>query len=262
MMQEKPILKTAEEIEIMRAAGSLVGQALSLLKTLIQPGVTTLALDREVEQFFRKNGGIPAFLGYPSPSSRIAPFPGTICASINEEVVHGIPSPERILRDGDILSVDVGVELNGFFGDAAWSFPVGTVGRKATKLLDVGRECLERAIAQMKPGVRLSRIAREVQSHAESNKFSVVKQFVGHGIGRRMHEPPQVPNYVSRAFADMVLDPGTVLAVEPMVNVGTSEVVVLEDGWTVVTRDKKLSVHFEHSIAIGPEGPLVLTAWS
>ena len=260
-MSERPILKTPEEIEIMRAAGALVAQAMRMISTMIQPGITTLMLDQEVEAFFRKNDGVPAFLGYPSPSPKVAPFSGTICASINEEVVHGIPSADRVLRDGDIISVDMGVKLNGFFGDAAWTFPVGMVGRKVRRLLDVGRECLEKAIVVMHPGVKLARIGREVQQHAEDNRFSVVRQFVGHGIGRRMHEPPQVPNYVSRAFGDIVLDTGAVVAVEPMVNQGCAEVDVLADGWTVVTCDRKLSVHFEHSIAIGPNGPIVLTAW-
>ena len=177
-------------------------------------------------------------------------------------MVHGFPTDKR-LDEGSILSIDVGVEYNGWCGDAAWTFPVGMVGRKAQKLLEVGEACLSAAIKKMIPNGSLREISQTIQKTAEAEKFSVVRSFVGHGIGRRMHEPPQVPNYVERSFfrSDIILHPGTVLAIEPMVNMGTSSVEVLEDGWTVVTRDRKLSVHFEHTVAVTDTGCLVLTEW-
>lgn len=260
-MTSSPILKTPEEVVIMREAGSAVRDALKLLESMIKPGVSTLELDKAAEELFISRGGTPAFKGYPSSTPGVQDFPGTICASINEEVVHGIPSAERLLKDGDIVSIDVGVEINGFFGDAARTYAVGETGRKAKKLLEVGWSALELAIKAMRPSVPLTKVSRSIQDYVEKNKFNVVKQFVGHGIGRKMHEPPQVPNFCSRHFANskVILDPGTVLAVEPMVNAGCSEVEVLEDGWTVVTRDRKLSVHFEDTIAVGPDGPEILT---
>jgi methionyl aminopeptidase len=256
-----PILKTPEEIEIMKVAGRMVAEGLKIAKKLAVPGVSTLEIDQAVEDYFVSNGGVPAFKGYPAADPSVAPFPGTICASINEEVVHGIPSADRVLREGQIISIDVGVKINGFFGDAARSFPVGEVGRKAQKLLDIGMKSLQDGIKVMRPGVPLSRVSKAVQDCVEKNKFSVVRKFVGHGIGRDMHEPPQVPNFVGRRFPEktIVLDPGSVIALEPMVNAGTDDVEVLDDGWTVVTKDRKLSVHFENSIAMTKDGPVILT---
>lgn len=257
----RPILKTLAEVEQMRSAARVVFEALALAESMLEPGVSTLELDQAVEALIRKSGGRPAFKGYPSPTPGVAPFPGSICASLNEEVVHGIPSVERQLRDGDIVSIDVGVEKDGFFGDAARTFPVGNVGRKVRRLLETGTESLARATALMRPGRTLSRVCREIQSCAEERRYSVVRQFVGHGIGAAMHEPPQVPNFVDRKLRgrDLSLEPGLVLAIEPMVNAGRPEVEVMEDGWTVRTRDRSLSVHFEDTIAVGPDGPLVLT---
>lgn len=255
-----PILKTPDEIDAMRLSGERVAEVLRLMEEMIAPGVTTIELDRAAEAVLRRDGGIPAFKGYPSPNPGVEAFPASICASINEEVVHGIPD-DRPLRGGDIVSIDVGVELNGWFGDAARTFAVGTLSRKMRKLVSVTRECLEKARKRMRPGVRLRDVSGAVQETAEKNGFSVVRQFVGHGIGRRMHEPPQVPNYVSRMFGggSLRLDPGIVLAVEPMVNVGTDDVRVLKNGWTVVTKDRSPSAHFEDSLALTEEGVVVLT---
>ena len=265
-MAEKILLKTPAEIAKMREAGRVVAQALDLVGKLIAPGVTTIALDRAVEELIIKAGGIPTFKNYPGSTPRIPPFPASICASVNEQVVHGIPS-ERELREGDVLSVDVGVHLDGWCGDAARTYAVGEIGKKARKLLDVTENSLRRAIENAKPGRKLRDVSAAVQKEVESNGLSVVKQFVGHGIGRDMHEPPQIPNYVCGPrerlegfFPDHVLKPGMVLAIEPMVNLGGSEVLVdRRDGWTVYTKDRAWSAHFEHTVAVTDEGPVVLT---
>ncbi len=255
-----PILKSAAEIDAMRPAGRLVAQALELVGRMVAPGVITAEIDNAVEELFADAGGIPLFKGYPNPAPGRPDFPACICASINEEVVHGIPG-NRKLREGDIFSVDVGVQVDGWCGDAARTFAVGSVSRKAEKLLRVTEECLECAIRVMQPGARLGQVSSAIQKHAEANGFSVVRKFVGHGIGREMHEPPQVPNYVTRLLGgkNTRLDAGTVLAIEPMVNVGGSDVRVRENGWTVITKDRTLSAHFEHTVAIGPDGPVILT---
>lgn len=252
------ILKTPEEIEKLHAANRIVAKALALAESMIAPGVTTGEIDRAVETLIRDHGATPAFLGYPAPSPKVKPYPASICASLNEEVVHGIPG-SRILREGDILSVDIGTELEGWFGDAARTFPVGAISDKARALLDTCRLCLERAIQEMRPGVRLSTLCATIQKTAESRGYSVVTQFVGHGIGRAMHEGPQIPNHVFRGMDDPVLPVGSVLAIEPMVNVGGSDVLVLSDGWTVATRDKSLSAHFEDSVAMTERGPRILS---
>jgi methionyl aminopeptidase len=261
-MTDGPIRKSPEEIEIMRVAGGIVREALERIEDLLRPGISTLELDKAVEELFRERGGTPAFLGYPSAVAGVAPFPGCICASINEEVVHGIPSAERRLREGDIISIDVGVEKDGFFGDAARTFCVGEPSRRVRKLLDAGRAALDAACKALRPGVPLQRVSRAVQETAEAHRFEVVRKFVGHGIGRRMHEPPQVPNFVSRGSREgtIILEEGAVLAIEPMLNAGTGDVRILDDGWTVVTADGQLSAHFENTVALGPNGADVLTA--
>lgn len=252
------ILKTPEEIEKLRAANRIVAKALALAESMTAPGVTTREIDQAVETLIRDHGATPAFLGYPAPSPKTKPYPASICASVNEEVVHGIPGA-RVLQDGDILSVDIGTVLDGWFGDAARTFPVGTVSEDARNLLATCHRCLERAIGEMKPGVRLSKLCATIQETAESRGYSVVTQFVGHGIGRSMHEGPQIPNHVFRGMEDPILPVGSVLAIEPMVNVGGSDVVVLADGWTVATRDKSLSAHFEDSVAMTENGPRILS---
>jgi len=247
-------LKSERELERMRAAGRLVGEALAMLQDMARPGVCTRELDVAFVRLLRQRGAEAAFKGYRG-------FPASICTSVNEEVVHGIPGDRR-LAQGDLLSLDVGVRLDGYYGDAALTVPVGKVNPGARKLLATGGRALEEAITQMWPGRRLRDVSSAIQRTAEAEGFSVVRQFVGHGIGRQMHEDPQVPNFVDGASGfelDLELRPGLVLAPEPMLNAGTWEVEILEDGWTVVTKDRRLSVHFEHTVAVTNDGPEVLT---
>lgn len=249
-------LKSPREIKLMREAGQLVAEAHQLVRSMIRPGITTAELDQAVEELFASRDAIPLFKGVPG----VVPFPAVTCMSVNEEVVHGIPG-DRVLEEGDILSVDTGCKINGWCGDAAWSYPVGQVDAEKQKLLDVGQSTLECAIRGMGQHQVWSEVADEMEKHVVESGFSVVEDFVGHGIGREMHEDPQVPNYVADDLKqhDFKLEPGLVLAVEPMVNVGTGEVEILDDHWTVVTADDKPSVHFEHSIAITKDGPIILT---
>ncbi|MCG2711753.1 MAG: type I methionyl aminopeptidase [Candidatus Omnitrophica bacterium] len=242
--------KTKSELAKIKKASIIVAKTLKLLKAKIRPGITTKELDTEAEKFIRKSGAVPAFKGYRG-------YPASICASINEEVVHGIPGG-RILRGGDIISVDIGVELDGFFGDAAITYPVGRISKQAEKLIDVTREALYKAINMAKKGNYLSDVSHAVQSHAEKAGFSVVRDFVGHGIGTSLHEEPQIPNF-GEPGQGLKLEAGMVLAIEPMVNAGTSKVVVLDDGWTTITRDKKLSAHFEHTVCVTNEQAEIFT---
>lgn len=235
----------------MREAGRITARALRLVGEAVAIGVSTLELDRIAEEAIRGEGALPAFKGYHG-------FPATICASLNGEVVHGIPSPNRTLSDGDVLSVDVGAIVNGYYGDSAMTFPVGAISDEAARLLDVTRRSLDAGIAKARPGMRLYDISNAVQTVAEAAGFSVVREYVGHGIGRSMHEEPQIPNY-GPAGKGPTLEEGMVLAIEPMINAGSADVRSLDDGWTVVTMDGAYSAHFEHTVAIGPEGPIVLT---
>ena len=246
------VCRSAAEIERLRRANQFVAEVLQQLEAAVAPGVTTADLDRLAERLVRDGGAEPAFKGYRG-------YPATLCASINEEVVHGIPSPTRVLRDGDIISLDVGVKLNGFYGDSAVTVPVGRVPEQTTTLLRVTREALDRAIAQVRVGGRLSDIGHAVQQWVEAHGFSVVREFVGHGIGERLHEEPSIPNY-GLAGRGPKLAEGMVLAIEPMVAMGQPETRVLSDGWTAVTRDGSLAAHFEHTVAVSATGPLVLTA--
>ena len=245
------ILKSAEEIQAMLRAGQVVAQAHELVRELIKPGVTTLDLDRAVEEFILKQNAIPAFKGYQG-------YPASICASVNEVVVHGIPSKDVVLQEGSIISVDIGAFVDGFCGDSAWTYPVGEVDPEVQLLLQTTEEALFQGIEQARVGNRLSDISHAVQKCAEGRGFSVVRDFVGHGIGRNMHEAPQIPNFGPPGRGPR-LKSGMTLAIEPMVNVGSYHVQVLEDNWTVVTRDSKWSAHFEHTVAITDEGPVVLT---
>ena len=245
------VCKSASEIERMRVANMLVADVLHELETLVAPGVTTADLDGAAEKLVRAAGAEPAFKGYRG-------YPATLCASINEEVVHGIPSKKRALGEGDIVSLDMGVKLNGFYGDSAVTVPVGRVSDGVLKLLKVTQEALELAIAQVRVGGRVSDIGHAVQRHVEANGFSVVREFVGHGIGSSLHEDPQIANYGEPGRGPRLAE-GMVLAIEPMVNMGRSAVKVLADGWTAVTRDGSLSAHFEHTVAVTRDGPLVLT---
>ena len=248
------IVKDDREIGIMRQAGRIVGEGLQLLQRSVAPGVTTADLDAIFEKHVRASGAIPTFKGYRG-------FPASLCVSINEEVVHGIPSPKRVLKEGDIISLDAGATFQGYVGDSAVTVGVGKISAKAQKLIDTTRDALEAAIAQVGPGAKLSTIARTIQQYAESRGYAVVKKYVGHGIGRNLHEEPQVPNYVIDNLSswEFVLRPGHCIAIEPMVNEGTDDVRTLDDDWTVVTKDRRLSAHFEHTIAVTKDGRDVLT---
>ena len=243
-------LRGKEEIDAIRAAARLVAQTLVMLGQEVRPGVSTASLDQLAEAFIRDHGARPAFKGYRG-------FPASICSSINNEVVHGIPG-SRTLVEGDIVGVDVGVEKAGYYGDAAFTFAVGTVKDDATRLLQVTREALMRGVAEAKAGNRVGDISHAIQSYVEAHGFSVVRSLVGHGIGRHMHEEPQVPNYGTPDRGPRLMA-GQVLAIEPMVNVGAPDVLTQPDGWTVVTKDGSLSAHFEHTVAVGTDGPEILS---
>ena len=243
-------LRDRDEIEAIRSAALLVGQTLVMLGREIKPGITTGELDRLAETFIRDHGARPAFKGYRG-------FPASICPSVNDEVVHAIPGRYR-LREGDIIGIDVGVEKNGYYGDAARTFPVGEVDDDVERLLRVTREALLLGVAQAKAGNRIGDISHAVQSHAERHGYSVVRALVGHGIGREMHEEPQVPNFGSPDRGPRLMV-GQVLAIEPMINAGSPDVMTRADGWTVVTKDGSLSAHFEHTVAVGAQGPEILS---
>lgn len=244
------VLKSRAELDRMRVAGRMVAEILQLLTDAVGPGITTLELDRMAEDACRQRGAVPAFKGY-------AGFPFTICSSPNEQVVHGFATTTP-LRAGDILSIDFGLIVDGFYGDSAITLPIGRVDDEKQRLMDVTRRSLELAIAQARPGNRLSDIGHAVQSYVEQAGFSVVREFVGHGIGRQLHEPPQVPNF-GRPGQGPKLKPGMVLAIEPMVNAGVPGVRILADGWTAVTADGRPSAHYEHTVAITDDGPEILT---
>jgi methionyl aminopeptidase len=257
MLRQRLRLKSAEEIDAMRPACRLVAQALVEVKKAVKPGVTTRELDQIVEQIFDEHKAIPLFKGYPGR----VPFPAVTCISVNEEVVHGIPG-DRVLEEGDLVSIDTGCSIDGWCGDSAITVPVGKISPIKQRVWEVAEETLQLAIREMGLQRKWSQVALRMQEHVVSQGFSVVEQFVGHGIGRTMHEEPQVPNFVSRSWMknDFWLDEGIVIAVEPMVNEGTKHVRIMNDHWTVQTRDKKTSVHVEHTIAITSNGVEVLTS--
>lgn len=244
------ILKSPSEIRKMRKAGQLLARVFEVLEGNIVPGITTRELDAICESQICAFGAEPSFKGYRG-------YPASICTSINEEVVHGIPG-DRVLQSGDIISVDIGLFMDGFHADAAKTFGCGTIDSDAERLIEVTKESLECGIRQAVVGNRLSDISHAIQSHAEANGYSVVRDFVGHGIGRSMHEDPQVPNFGAAGFGPRLKE-GMTLAIEPMVNMGSHEVAILADGWTVVTLDRSLSAHFEHTVAITKDGPMILT---
>jgi methionyl aminopeptidase len=245
------VLKSASEIEKMRRAGRVVREVLELVRSKVKPGVTTYDLEKAAEERLKELGIKPAFKGYHG-------FPCALCTSINSEVVHGIPSPKRILKNGDIVSVDFGVVADGYYGDAAITVPVGAIDPRSARLLRATEESLQAAIRAIRPGATLGDIGAAVQAVVEGEGFSVVRDFVGHGIGVQMHEDPQVPNF-GQAGRGMKLKEGMVLAIEPMVNAGRPEVMVLEDGWTAVATDGSMSAHFEHTVAVTATGARVLT---
>lgn len=245
------VIKTEQEIERMRAAGRLAALAHERMREAIRPGIRTQDLDDLFVEFLKEHGASASFLGYNG-------FPKSICVSVNEEVVHGIPGDRR-LNEGDIVSVDLGVIVDSYHGDAAWTYPVGEIDEEARHLLEVGEASLMEAIRQIRPGNRLGDVSHAVQRCAEAAGLSVVRDFVGHGIGRAMHEPPQIPNFGPPGRGP-ILRPGMTLAVEPMVNLGTHEVEVLEDQWTVVTKDRRWSAHFEHTILVADGEAEILTS--
>jgi methionyl aminopeptidase len=253
-------LRSQREIELIRRASIVVAEVLSKLQKIAEPGVTTAQLDSAALQMTVDAGAQALFKGVRSPYARIA-FPGAICASVNEQVVHGIPSADTKLEEGDILSIDFGVKLDGYCGDAAVTTAIGEVSESKRRLMDVTSQVLNIAVATVAPSVKWSQVAGKMQDYAESAGFSVVKDFVGHGIGRKMHEEPRLPNFVSDDLLanDIVLAEGMVLAVEPMINAGSSGVRTLKNGWTVVTKDNKCSAHFEHTIVVVEKGCEVLT---
>jgi methionyl aminopeptidase len=245
-------LKSAREIALMRAGGHILADVVDRLREAVKPGLSTLEIDEDVEAFIRSRGALPAFKGYRG-------FPATVCISINEEVVHGIPSAHRRIKEGDIVGLDLGCIVEGYYADCAFTLAIGDVPPKVQELLDVTRESLDVAIAECRAGRRLSDVSHAVQAHVERHGFSVVRAFVGHGIGRALHEDPQIPNFGDPGRGPQ-LRPGMVLAIEPMVTMGSWEVKVLDDGWTAVTRDGSLAAHFEHTIAVTDDGPEVLTS--
>ena len=244
------VLKSPDEIEKMRKSNLIVAEILAAVRVAVRPGVTTIELERLCEEELKKRKVRPAFKGYKG-------YPYCLCTSVNEEVVHGMPS-KRVLKEGDILSVDVGIECGGYYGDAAVTIPVGRISDEADRLVRVAEASLKLAIEKVMIGNRLFDISYAVQSYVEGNGFSVVRAFVGHGIGRELHEPPQVPNFGTPGKG-VRLKAGMVLAIEPMINAGGSDVVIMEDGWTAVTKDGSLSAHFEHTVAITEKGPYILS---
>lgn len=245
-------LKTEAEIELLRSSNQLVSKTLAELARIIKPGITTLDLDNLAEEFIRDNGAVPGFKGYNG-------FPNTLCTSVNDEVVHGIPS-DYTLKEGDIVSIDCGVVLNGFYGDSAFTFAVGEISGEKRRLLDFTRSSLEKGVEQALAGNRIGDISYAVQSHAEGGGYTVVRELVGHGLGRRLHEAPEVPNYGRRGKGTKIKK-GLVICIEPMINMGTRNVNQMQDGWTIRTADGKPSAHFEYAVAVGPDGPDVLTTF-
>jgi methionyl aminopeptidase len=246
-------IKTDEEIELMHNANQLVGKTLGELAKHIKPGVSTLQLDKIAETFIRDHGAVPAFLGYGG-------FPNSICVSVNEQIVHGVPSDKAILKEGDIISIDCGTVLDGFVGDSAYTFCVGEVSEEIRGLLRTTKESLYKGIEKAVHNARVGDISDAVQSYCEERKYSVVRELVGHGCGRKMHEDPEVPNYGRRGSGPL-LKSGMCICIEPMVNLGMKNVVFEPDGWTVRTKDRRCSAHFEHCVAIRPEGPRILSSF-
>jgi len=260
MQQSGIILKSAREIELMRTAGRAVHDVLSMMREHVKPGITTAQLNELAEAFIEDSGGEALFKGVENPQARF-PFPAALCTSVNEELVHGVPG-DRSLQDGDIIGIDCGVKLAGYCGDSASTFAVGTISPEVDRLLKVTKQSLAVAITCIKPGRRWSEVAREIQSYVEGEGFSVVREFVGHGIGRDLHEEPKVPNYWDKRQKqpDFVLQENMVIAVEPMVNIGSAAVEFGDkDGWVVVTRDRKYCAHFEHTLAVTKAGADLLT---
>lgn len=240
----------------MRRAGKALAEVMREISKAVAPGISTMQIDKLAEELVLAHGAVPAFKGY---GEKHNPFPATICASLNDEVVHGIPSEDVILKDGDIFKIDIGLKLDGFFADMARTFPIGSINDEAKKLIEITEKSFWRGIKNLKDGANLSEYSKAAQNIVEENGFSVVKNLVGHGIGKNLHENPQVPNYYERGYRDLVLKAGMTLALEPMVNVGTHETVIGSDGWVFQTADRKLSAHYENTVLITKDGVEVLT---
>ena len=245
------VLKTSEQLKLMKRAGRITGEALLVARDLIRPGISTGELDGAIRAYIEKCGAKPSFLGYSG-------FPGSACISINEEVIHGIPSKKRILREGDLVKVDVGAYIGGYHGDSARTFAVGEISPEARRLLDTTRSAFYAGLARVKVGGRIGDIGHAIDAHCAAEGYSVVREFVGHGIGAKLHEEPDVPNYGTEGRGCR-LYAGMTIAIEPMVNAGSAKVKVLDDGWTVITEDHTLSAHYEHTVAITDDGPILLT---
>ena len=243
-------IKTKEEIEKMKKAGHVNYLTHQYLKSLIKPGITTKYLNDEADKFIREHGGIPGFLNYEG-------FPGSICASVNEEVVHGIPD-DRVLKEGDIISLDIGVVIDGFHSDSAWTYPVGEISKEKQDLLKYTEQALYEGLSQIKPGNRIGDISNAVEVYAEAHNLGVVKELVGHGVGTNLHEEPDVPNYGKKGTGPLLKE-GMVIAVEPMLNYGSADIYMLDDGWTIVTDDDSPSAHFEHTVVVTKDGYKILT---
>jgi methionyl aminopeptidase len=252
-VRNQPVLKSQREIQIMREAGRIVARVHVAMREAVRPGITTWELDQIAVEVMQKYNAVSSFLGYRG-------YPANICASVNEELVHGIPSKERVLREGDIISIDIGVRHRGFIGDSAWSYAVGEIDEKAKKLMQVTEASLYAGIEQMVVGKRIVDVSRAVQQVVEAAGLHVVREYTGHGVGRQMHEPPQVLNYVGNdPDSSLVLEPGLVVAIEPMVQIGTWQTRTLRDEWTVISKDHSLAAHFEHTVAVTNNGPEILT---
>ncbi|HHY97010.1 type I methionyl aminopeptidase [Acholeplasma equifetale] len=244
-------IKSTREIELMRKAGSILADTRKFLEPYIKPGVTTLELDILADKFIRDQGAIPSFKNYEG-------FPGSICTSVNEVVIHGIPSKTKVLKEGDIISIDLGVNYKGYHADSAWTYPVGNISPKVQKLLDVTKEALYRGIEMVKPGNTVNDVSRAIESYIRPFGFGIVEEFTGHGIGKSLHEEPYIPNYGEEPFP-VIFKPGMTFCIEPMVNIGTKRIRILQDNWTTVTQDKSKSAHFEHTVLVTETGFEILT---
>lgn len=258
-MSDKPTIKTEEEVELIRQSSLLVGNTLAEVARYIRPGVSTMELDQIAETFIRDHGATPAFKNH-APSFSQTPFPGTLCTSLNEVVVHGMPSGEAVLKEGDIISVDCGVLMNGYYGDSAYTFPVGEVDARVSRLLRATKQSLYKGIEKAVEGARVGDISHAVQRHVEQMGYSVVREMVGHGLGKNLHEPPEVPNY-GRRRSGTKLKAGMVLNIEPMINLGRRFIQVATDGWTVYATDYKPSAHFEHTVVIRKDHAEILSTF-
>ncbi|MCL4145494.1 UNVERIFIED_CONTAM: hypothetical protein GTU68_060863 [Idotea baltica] len=258
-MSEKVILKTQEEVELIKESSLLVGKTLGEVRKHVAPGVSTWELDKIAEEFIRDHGGVPAFKDY-QPSFGDSPFPGTLCTSVNDVVVHGMPSQKQILENGDIISIDCGVLMNEYYGDSAYTFAVGEISAKKRRLMQVTKESLYKGIEKAVAGNRLGDISNAIQRHVETFGYTVVREMVGHGLGKSLHEPPEVPNY-GKKRSGLRLEEGMVLAIEPMINMGRRFIKVADDGWTILATDRKPSAHYEHSIVIRKNKAEILTTF-